>query len=96
MIWDAYRQDLEDNLTDLHGRVHGGADRASPSRRVYIPRADVRHRPLGIATLEDKVLQRAVVEVLNAIYGEDFPGIVPGVPTRAPPTSCVGCAHGRD
>ncbi|MGH9185311.1 MAG: reverse transcriptase domain-containing protein, partial [Acidimicrobiales bacterium] len=72
--WGAYGQDLEANLSDLHQRVHEGRYRASPSRRVYIPKADGRQRPLGIATLEDKILQRAVVEVLNAIYEEDFLG----------------------
>ena len=60
--------DLEANLQDLHARVHRGAYRARPSRRVYIPKADGRLRPLGVASLEDKILQRAVVEVLNAIY----------------------------
>ncbi|WP_255565736.1 reverse transcriptase domain-containing protein, partial [Parafrankia sp. Ea1.12] len=62
------------NLRDLHARIHSGRYRASPSRRVYIPKADGRLRPLGIATLEDKIVQRAVVEVLNAIYEEDFLG----------------------
>ena len=81
----AYGQDLEANLRDLHARVHSGAYRASPSRRVYIPKADGRLRPLGIATLEDKILQRAVVEVLNAIYEEDFLGFSYGFrPGRSP------------
>src|SRR5258708_36341086 len=74
VTWGAYGQDLEANLRDLHQRVHSGAYRASPSRRVYIPKADGRQRPLGIATLEDKILQRAVVEVLNAVYEVDFLG----------------------
>ena len=74
VTWGAYRQDLEANLQDLHGRVHRGAYRARPSRRVYIPKADGRLRPLGIASLEDKILQRAVVEVLNADYEVDFLG----------------------
>jgi len=65
--WDAYGQDLRENLEDLLRRFHSGAYRASPSRRVYIPKPDGRQRPLGIATLEDKILQRAVVEVLNAV-----------------------------
>ena len=69
VTWDAYGQNLRANLEDLLGRVHSGAYRASPSRRVYIPKPDGRQRPLGIATLEDKIVQRAVVEVLNAIYG---------------------------
>src|SRR5713226_4137161 len=74
VTWDAYGQDLRENLEDLLRRVHSGAYRASPSRRVYIPKPDGRQRPLGIATLEDKILQRAVVEVLNAVYEEDFRG----------------------
>ncbi|HUK71135.1 MAG TPA: hypothetical protein VLW50_20615 [Streptosporangiaceae bacterium] len=74
VTWGAYGQDLEENLLDLHERVHSGRYRARPSRRAYIPKADGRLRPLGIAALEDKVLQRAVVEVLNAIYEMDFRG----------------------
>jgi retron-type reverse transcriptase len=68
VTWRDYGQDLEANLLDLHARVHGGAYRAMPTRRVFIPKADGRLRPLGVAALEDKVLQRAVVEVLNAVY----------------------------
>ena len=67
MTWAAYGQDLRANLEDLLRRVHSGAYRASPSRRVYIPKPDGRQRPLGIATLEDKIVQRAVAEVLDAI-----------------------------
>jgi len=85
MTWDAYGQDLRANLEDLLHRVHSGAYRASPSRRVYIPKPDGRQRPLGIATLEDKILQRAVVEVLNAVYEEDFLGFSYGFrPGRSP------------
>jgi RNA-directed DNA polymerase len=85
VTWTAYGQDLEANLRDLHARVHSGAYRASPSRRVYIPKADGRLRPLGIASLEDKILQRAVVEVLNAIYEVDFLGFSYGFrPGRGP------------
>src|SRR5659263_531881 len=85
VTWGAYRQDLEANLQDLHGRVHRGAYRARPSRRVYIPKADGRLRPLGIASLEDKILQRAVVEVLNAVYEVDFLGFSYGFrPGRSP------------
>jgi RNA-directed DNA polymerase len=72
--WDAYGQDLEANLRELRTRLHTGRYRASPSRRAYIPKADGRQRPLGIATLEDKIAQWAVVEVLNAIYEVDFRG----------------------
>src|SRR4051794_2425724 len=74
VTWEAYGRDLEANLRDLHGRLHRGAYRARPSRRAYIPKTDGRLRPLGIAALEDKVVQRAVVEVLNAIYEADFLG----------------------
>jgi group II intron reverse transcriptase/maturase len=83
--WEAYGQNLEANLHDLFARVHSGAYRARPSRRVYIPKADGRQRPLGIATLEDKIVQRAVVEVLNAIYEVDFLGFCYGFrPGRNP------------
>ena len=85
VTWEDYGQDLEENLLDLHARVHSGAYRAKPSRRVYIPKADGRQRPLGIASLEDKVVQRAVVEVLNAIYEVDFLGFSYGFrPGRGP------------
>ena len=73
------------NLRDLHARLHRGAYRAKPSRRSYIPKADGRQRPLGIAALEDKIVQRAVVEVLNAIYEADFLGFSYGFrPGRSP------------
>jgi RNA-directed DNA polymerase len=74
VTWAEYGQDLEGNLRDLHARVQSGRYRAMPSRRVYIPKADGRLRPLGIASLEDKIVQRAVVEVLNAVYEADFRG----------------------
>jgi RNA-directed DNA polymerase len=74
VTWREYEQNLEANLIDLHARVHRGAYRALPSRRKYIPKADGQQRPLGIVSLEDKIIQRAVVEVLNAIYEEDFLG----------------------
>src|SRR5450631_2251822 len=83
--WEDYGQDLEENLRDLHSRVHRGSYRARPSRRVYIPKPDGRLRPLGVAALEDKLLQRAVVEVLNAIYETDFLGCSYGFrPGRSP------------
>src|ERR1700739_4272704 len=85
VTWEAYGRDLRENLEDLLRRVHSGAYRASPSRRVYIPKPDGRLRPLGIATLEDKIVQRAVVEVLNAVYEEDFLGFSYGFrPGRKP------------
>jgi len=74
VTWEAYGQDLDANLRDLHHRLHSGSYRARPSRRAYIPKADGRQRPLGIASLEDKIVQRAVVEVLGAIYEADFLG----------------------
>jgi group II intron reverse transcriptase/maturase len=74
LTWEAYEADLDRNLTDLFSRVHRGAYRALPSRRQYIPKADGRQRPIAIAALEDKVVQRATVAVLNAIYEEEFLG----------------------
>jgi RNA-directed DNA polymerase len=85
VTWEDYGSDLEENLRDLHARVHRGAYRARPSRRVFIPKPDGRLRPLGVAALEDKVLQRALVEVLNAIYETDFLGFSYGFrPGRSP------------
>src|SRR5437660_1965757 len=72
--WPEYEPGLEDRLTDLHSRVHRGAYRAQPSRRGYIPKADGPQRPLGVAALEDKIVQQAVVTVLNQIYEADFKG----------------------
>jgi hypothetical protein len=65
---------LEDNLQGLHARVQLGAYRAKPTRGAFIPKADGRLRPLGVAALEDKIVQRALVEMLNAIYEQDFLG----------------------
>jgi len=72
--WKEYETGLEGRLADLHNRVHRGAYRAQPLRRVYIPKADGRKRPLGIAALEDKIVQHAVVTILNEIYENDFLG----------------------
>jgi len=74
LTWSDYGADLEGNLASLHDRVHRGVYRALPSRRRYIPKPDGRQRPLAIAALEDKIVQRAVVAVLNAVYEEDFLG----------------------
>jgi RNA-directed DNA polymerase len=74
MTWQEYEAGLEDRLADLHSRLHRGAYRALPSRRVYIEKSDGRKRPLGIAALEDKIVQHAVVTILNQIYEEDFLG----------------------
>jgi RNA-directed DNA polymerase len=74
LTWQGYAADLENNLSDLHGRVQRGAYRPQPSRRVYIPKPDGGQRPLAVAALEDKIVQRATLEVLSAIYEEDFLG----------------------
>jgi RNA-directed DNA polymerase len=95
VTWEAYGQNLEVNLRDLHQRVHSGGYRARPSRRAYIPKADGRQRPLGIAALEDKLLQRAVVEVLNAVYEVDFLGFSYGFrPGRGPHDALDALATG--
>jgi RNA-directed DNA polymerase len=83
--WRHYGEDLEKNLRDLTARLARGAYRAKPVRRVYIPKADGRQRPLGVTALEDKIVQRAAVEVLNAIYETDFLGFSYGFrPGRSP------------
>jgi RNA-directed DNA polymerase len=74
LTWKEYDANLKRNLEDLHARLHRGAYRALPSRRVYIPKSDGRQRPLAVAALEDKIVQRATVAVLNVIYEEDFLG----------------------
>ena len=74
MRWQDYATDLDRRIEDLHARVHRGAYRTQPSRRRYIPKPDGRQRPLAIAALEDKIVQRATVAVLNAIYEEEFLG----------------------
>ena len=71
MTWQEYESGLENRLVDLHGRVHRGAYRARPSRRVYIQKEDGRRRQLGVAALEDKIVQQAAVTILNQIYEED-------------------------
>jgi len=83
--WQEYETGLEDRITDLHRRVHRGAYRAKPSRRVYIPKSDGRQRPIGVAAVEDKIVQQAVVTVLNQIYEVDFKGFSYGFrPGRGP------------
>jgi RNA-directed DNA polymerase len=74
MTWQEYGSELEVRLQDLHRRVHSGGYRAQPSRRVLIPKADGGQRPLGIAALEDKIVQHAIGTVLNHIWEEDFLG----------------------
>ena len=75
MTWKEYAEGVEDRLGDLHDRVHRGAYRAQPSRRVYILKSDGRQRPLGVAVLEDKIVQQAVTRILNQIYETDFQGV---------------------
>ena len=85
LTWRDYEADLEPKLEDLHARVQRGAYRALPSRRQYIPKPDGRQRPIAVAALEDKIVQRATVAVLNAIYEEDFLGFSYGFrPRRGP------------
>src|SRR5450631_2606165 len=85
VTWQEYETGLEDRLVDLHSRVHRGAYRARPSLRVYITKPDGRQRPLGIATLEDKLVQQAAVTILNQIYEVDFKGFSYGFrPGRSP------------
>ena len=85
VTWQEYEVGLEDRLVDLHARVHRGAYRAQPSRRVYTPKSDGRQRPLGIAAVEDKIVQQAVVTILNQIYEVDFKGFSYGFrPGRSP------------
>jgi RNA-directed DNA polymerase len=72
VTWQAYGDGVEERIVDLHGRIHRGGYHAKPSRRVWIPKTDGRQRPLGIAALEDKIVQSAVVQVLNQIWEEDF------------------------
>src|SRR5665213_305190 len=94
VTWRGYGDRLEDNLTDLHGRVHRGAYRALPSRRRMIPKPDGRERPLAIASLEDKIVQRAIVEVLNSIYEADFVGFSYGFrPGRGQHDALDALAH---
>ena len=75
VTWQEYERSLEANIAGLHDRIHRGAYRAQPSRRVWIPKPDGRQRPLGIASLEDKIVQQAVLWVLQSIYEQDFLGI---------------------
>ena len=83
--WREYEDGLEDRLSDLKDRIHRGTYRAQPSRRIYIPKADGRQRPIGIAALEDKIVQQAVVTILNQIYEVDFRGFSYGFrPGRGP------------
>jgi RNA-directed DNA polymerase len=99
MTWQTYEQDLDRRIEDLHARVSRGAYRALPSRRSYIPKEDGSKRPLAVAALEDKIVQRAAA-VLSAIYEEDFLGFSYGFrPQRSQHDALdaliVGSAAGR-
>ena len=94
MTWHEYEEDLENRIVDLHGRIHRGAYRAKPSRRVHIPKPDGRMRPLGIASLEDKIVQHAVRTVFQCIYEEDFLGFSYGFrPSRTSPDALDALAY---
>jgi RNA-directed DNA polymerase len=93
--WADYAAELEENLEDLHNRIHTGAYRAQPSRRQYIPKADGRQRPLGIAALEDKIVQQAVVAILTPIYESEFLGFSYGFrPGRSQHDALDALAYG--
>ncbi|HEY4899195.1 MAG TPA: hypothetical protein VIH91_00100 [Terriglobales bacterium] len=100
--WAEYEDGLEPRLRDLHERVHRGSYRAQASRRIYLKKPDGRQRPIGIAALEDKIVQQAVVTILNAIYEEDFRGFSYGFrPGRSPQGSPlvsggIGCVERGD
>ena len=102
MRWAEYEDGLEPRLRDLHERVHRGSYRAQASRRIYLRKPDGRQRPIGIAALEDKIAQQAVVTILNAIYEEDFRGFSYGFrPGRSPQGSPlvsggIGCVERGD
>jgi RNA-directed DNA polymerase len=94
MTWTEYAEHLEANLPDLHARVHTGAYRALPSRRKYTPKADGRQRPLGIAAIEDKIVQAAVVAILTPIYEAEFLGLSYGSrPKRNQHQALDGLCH---
>lgn len=94
--WRDYEQDLQEKLKALHDKVHSGRYRAKPVRRVFIPKADGSERPLGVTVLEDKIVQAAVVQVLNAIYEQNFLGLSYGVSPWSRAARCTGCFIGRD
>jgi len=95
VTWDEYAHGVEDRLADLHGRVHRGAYRALPSRRKFIPKPDGRLRPLGIAALEDKIVQAALVAILTPVYEAEFLGFSYGFrPGRSQHNALDALAYG--
>lgn len=92
--WRHYGEDLEENLQDLAGRLKRGAYRAKPVRRSYIAKTDGRQRPLGVTVLEDKIVQRATVKVLNAIYETDFLGFSYGFRPGRKPHDALNALYG--
>jgi len=95
VTWEDYENGIEPRLASLCARVHSGAYRPQPSRRTYIPKADGRQRPLAIAALEDKIVQGAVVMVLNAVYEAAFLGVLLWVQARTRATRRAGCPDRR-
>jgi group II intron reverse transcriptase/maturase len=89
LTWRTYAANLERNLADLHARVHRGAYRTLPSRRTYIPKGDGRQRPLAVASLEDKIVQKAAAAVLNSIYEEEFLGFSYGFRPKRSQHDCL-------
>ena len=95
VTWEMYAKGLGDRLVDLHARIHRGAYRAPPVRRVEIPKPDGGKRPLGIASLEDKIIQKAVTDtILVPIYETEFPRVQLRVPSGARSAQCARCARG--
>jgi len=95
VTWEAYAEELEDKLIGLHKRLHAGAYRALPSRRRYIPKADGKQRPLGIAAMEDKIVQAAVKAILTPIYEAEFLGFSYGFrPGRSQHDALDALAYG--
>ena len=90
VTWAAYGEDLATRLTDLHDRVHGGRYSALPSKRAWTPKADGTKRQLGIAALEDKIVQRAVSRIMQAIFEEDFAGFSYGFRPRGGDFTALG------